>query len=146
MHDPASYRIRLSAAILREPDGVLVVRESRYGQECVNFPGGLPQFGETMEQAMIREVREETGIDVVPTDIAFVVERKPERWGRATVELCFYARVIGGAVQTPRVGEINGIEWRNVDDPVVIALFPARPFAIGISKGKYAVEASDVRS
>jgi hypothetical protein len=55
MQDPATYRIRISAAI-RRGEQMLIVRESRYGEERINLPGGLPQFGETLEQALIREV------------------------------------------------------------------------------------------
>ncbi|HHW22823.1 MAG TPA: NUDIX domain-containing protein [Clostridiaceae bacterium] len=46
------------------------------------FPGGGPRNGESLEEALIREVREETGfiIERVKRRIGMVTERKPDKY------------------------------------------------------------------
>jgi mutator protein MutT len=65
-------------AILRSPDGRLLViqrgQEPSAGQWSV--PGGRVEPGETDAQALVREVREETGLEVAVGDLVGVVERE----------------------------------------------------------------------
>lgn len=74
MSDPRTYPDRpflaVSAAIVR--DGrVLVVRRARPPALGVfTLPGGVVEAGETLMQAVIREVREETAMEIEPVGLA----------------------------------------------------------------------------
>ncbi|MEQ9376945.1 MAG: NUDIX domain-containing protein [Imperialibacter sp.] len=51
-------------AIIFNPDNeVLLCRSSKWGDKYV-FPGGHIELGEKMEDALVREVKEETGLDI----------------------------------------------------------------------------------
>ncbi len=55
------------AAALVDPDGRVLVQQRPSGKSMAGyweFPGGKTEFGETLEGALIRELREELGIDV----------------------------------------------------------------------------------
>jgi len=54
--------LRASIAVLRKDDLILVI--DRNDARGFSFPGGLAHRGETAEQAMRREVEEETGLKV----------------------------------------------------------------------------------
>jgi ADP-ribose pyrophosphatase YjhB (NUDIX family) len=138
-----TYAVRVCAAILRPGDEILVVRESRRGTRYVDLPGGTPEWDETLERAVIREVREETGYDVVPAEIAFVAERRTERWGESTLEICFYAAVAAVAPRPPRIGEnILGVEWLSVRDATLLRDIPHAALFSSSRRGRYIDRAS----
>lgn len=58
----AEPRIRVSA-LLRWGDGVLLCRHDKRGRDVWLLPGGGVHSGETLVDALEREIREEVGID-----------------------------------------------------------------------------------
>ncbi len=56
-------RIRVGAIIVHE-DKVMVLWRRVNGQEYFVFPGGRVEEGETLEQTVVRETREETSLEV----------------------------------------------------------------------------------
>jgi len=141
------YAVRVCAAILRPGDEILVVRESRRGAPQVNLPGGAPEMDETLERAVIREVREETGYDVVPTEIAFVAESRAERWADSALEICFYASVVRVGERVTRHGEpILGVAWVSVNDPLLLRDAPHASCFASSKRGRYIDEASGPRT
>lgn len=83
-------RIVVSAAVLWHEGNVLLTRRMK-GAHLAGlweFPGGKVEEGEDPEAALVRECREECGIDVVVEDILDVTfHRYPEK----DVLLLFYA-------------------------------------------------------
>ena len=66
-------RVKVRAVILK--DGKVVVsRERRQGEEYLLLPGGRVQNGESIAEALVREVAEEVGLDVVPDRLLYVAE------------------------------------------------------------------------
>jgi 8-oxo-dGTP diphosphatase len=83
--------------------GVLVVQR---GQEPLkgawSLPGGALELGETIEQGIVREVREETGLEVEPLAVIEVFDRiSHDENGRVRYHYLlvdFLCRVTGGAL------------------------------------------------
>ena len=87
--------------VVRFPDGdlVLVRRGCEPFKGYWALPGGAVDLGETVEQAAVREAREETGLDVRLEGIAGVYS-DPDRDPRGhTVSIVFYASPTGGELQ-----------------------------------------------
>ena len=76
-----------SRAIIIEEDKLLVMRRNKQAGEYFTLVGGQLQNGETPEQALIREVREETGLQVTRMQLVFT-ESHPEPYSQQFIFLC----------------------------------------------------------
>jgi 8-oxo-dGTP diphosphatase len=88
--------LAVSAAIVRDGK-ILVVRRARPPAHGVfTLPGGVVEVGETLVEAVAREVREETGMAIEPVALAgfreTIVRDAQDRVERHFVILCFAAR------------------------------------------------------
>jgi 8-oxo-dGTP diphosphatase len=119
--DPRTYPTRpylaVSAAIFRG-GRVLIVRRARPpAHGLYTLPGGGVELGETLEQAVVREVREETALDVEPVALAgyrqAIARDKAGRIERHFVILPFAARWLAGEVSLNE--ELAEAHWLKPD-------------------------------
>jgi 8-oxo-dGTP diphosphatase len=109
-------------AVVIDKGKVLLVRR---GQEPLkgkwSLPGGALELGETLQQGVVREVLEETGLTVVPDGIVEVLDRitRDELSGRIRyhyVLVDFLCRVTGGTLRGGSDAEearwVTQEEWR----------------------------------
>jgi len=104
--DSRSYPTRpylaVSAAIFRAGRVLIVRRGVPPMQGIYTLPGGGVELGETLEQAVMREVREETGLAIEPLSLAGfrqVITRDAEgKIERHFVILPFAARYLAGEI------------------------------------------------
>ncbi|SRR6266568_3605821 len=85
------FRIGVYALVF---DGEHVLLAHRRDIDWWNLPGGGMEVGETVDEAMIREVREETGLEVKVERLVGVYS-KPQK---QEVVLTFRCAVIGGTL------------------------------------------------
>jgi 8-oxo-dGTP diphosphatase len=88
----ARFRVGVFALIFDDEGRVLLVH--RNDIDWWNLPGGGMELGETVDEAVQREVREETGLEVVVERLVGVYS-KPQK---QEVVLTFRCRVVGGAL------------------------------------------------
>src|ERR1700747_2021112 len=118
---PTRPYLAVSAAIFRDDGRVLIVRRARPpAHGLYTLPGGGVELGETLEQAVIREVREETALDIVPIELAgyrqAIARDAAGRIERHFVILPFAARWIEGEISLSE--ELAEAHWRK---PVELA-------------------------
>jgi len=53
---------------------LVIAHESRRGREHLTLPGGRPERGENLQDTVVREVREETGIEVRVLRLLYVAQ------------------------------------------------------------------------
>ena len=99
---PTRPYLAVSAAIFRDGK-VLIARRARPpAHGLYTLPGGGVELGETLEQAVIREVREETALEIEPIELVGfrqAIGRDTEgRVERHFVILPFAARFISGDI------------------------------------------------
>ena len=86
----SGIELRCSAVVVRQRTVLLVHRVGGPARDWV-LPGGTPRRGESMAACARREVREETGLDVNPDRVAFVLEVVGPDDGPRTVDIVFSA-------------------------------------------------------
>jgi 8-oxo-dGTP diphosphatase len=109
-------------AVILDGDRVLLVQR---GQEPLkgewSLPGGAVEIGETLEEALTREVREETSLDVVVGPVVEVFDSiRRDAGGRAEyhyVIIDYACRVRGGTPSAAQRGtDAADVRWVPVDE------------------------------
>jgi 8-oxo-dGTP diphosphatase len=99
---PARPYVAVSAAIFRDSRLLIVRRAQPPAAGLYTLPGGVVELGETLGQATVREVREETGLEIEPLALVGyrqVISRDPKGLvERHFVILPFAARWLAGEI------------------------------------------------
>src|SRR5437763_5652249 len=118
MTDPRMYPDRpylaVSAAIIRNGRVLIARRAKGASTGLYTLPGGVVEAGETLHQALVREIAEETGITIEPVALAgereFITRDEDGRVSRHFVILCFACRWIAGE-GVPQLEELSELRW-----------------------------------
>jgi mutator protein MutT len=108
-----SIAVAVSAFIQNEHGRILMIR--RTDNDMYSIPGGQVEPGETLTQAAIREVKEETGIDIhvieligLYSDPSHVIAYDDGEV-RQEFSICFRAQPINGELRTS--SESKEVRW-----------------------------------
>jgi len=107
--EPESPRIVVACGIITDGLRLLIARRGADVSfpGCWEFPGGKPEPGETLEEALIRECAEEVALEVeVLRQVARV--NFPHNGGHLTLEV-FLCRV--DPAQEPQCREVAEVRW-----------------------------------
>jgi 8-oxo-dGTP diphosphatase len=115
---PTRPVLAVSAAIIRG-DRVLIVKRARRPAEGVHtLPGGVVEAGESLSEAVIREIREETALTIEPVALAgtreVIARDDAGKVERHFVILAFAARWIAGEPVLNE--ELAEAHWRRPDE------------------------------
>ena len=94
----------VTAVVPDETGAILLVHKT--DNDLWALPGGGVDVGESVSDAVVREVEEETGIEVVPEQLIGIytnphhVMAYDDGEVRQQFSMCFTARVIGGSIRT----------------------------------------------
>jgi len=110
-HDPLLHPA--AAACIRDEQGRILLLRRSDGINLWSFPGGAMELGERADEAVIREVHEETGLEVEPVALIGVYSSPdyaityPNGDQVQPVIVFFECRVVGGTLQ-PDMEEMVG--------------------------------------
>lgn len=63
------------SGMLVENGNILLVKQQLVEQQHWTLPGGALEYNETIQQCLVREMKEETGIDVKVKDLLYICDR-----------------------------------------------------------------------
>ena len=116
--------ISQKAIICRQDGKILAIKRSNthpLRPKGWDIPGGDLEFGEDMEEGIVREIREETGMEIYDLKIIDAVSRfnsQNEFW----VVICYIAK--------PKIDEVklswehNDFEWATCDEFLQLDVLP----------------------
>jgi len=116
-------------AIIIEDDKMLLMHRNKNGKTYFTLVGGQVREDEGAEQALIREVKEETGLDVTSCRLVYV-EDHHEPYNRQYIYLCTLASHGDATIQdTSEEAMLNKVST-NLHQPlwVSVSSFGALPF------------------
>jgi 8-oxo-dGTP diphosphatase len=94
------------AGVVVDGDRVLTIRRADTG--AVQLPGGVLEMGESIHAGLVREVVEETGVQVAPEALTGVYKHAH----LAVVALVFRCRVVSGVARSTE--ESTRTEWMDI--------------------------------
>ena len=118
--------IRVAAAVIRDGNRILTTQRG-YGdfKGGWEFPGGKIEEGEMPQEALVREIEEELGIEIVVGDLIDTVE-----YDYPTFHLsmdCFWAEIVTGdvvlkeheAAKWLTKETLDSVEWLPADTSII---------------------------
>lgn len=116
-------RVRV-AGICIENGRVLAVSHYKNGQEYWLLPGGGVNYGESMEEALIREFVEEVGIEILAGDIRFIFDSIDPEGSRHVINICFECLRREGTLKVGEDPRISGFAFLSKEEIMDCDFFP----------------------
>jgi ADP-ribose pyrophosphatase YjhB (NUDIX family) len=120
---PAANSLVVAAsAVVTDESGRILLQRRRDNDKWA-LPGGVMELGESLAGCAVREVKEETGLDVEVTGIVGTYSDPKHVFAyddgevRQEFSICFAARVVGGQIaSSDESHEVRWFEPSHVDD------------------------------
>ena len=103
--------IEVVAAIIKKDDKIFITKRS-YGEfiDMWEFPGGKVEVGETQEEALIREIKEELELDITNLNYLTTVEYYYPSFH--LIMHCFICEICGGTLS---LNVHNDAKWVSLE-------------------------------
>jgi 8-oxo-dGTP diphosphatase len=122
---PVPALLMVVAAALIRPDGTVLVQQRPAGKQLAGlweFPGGKIETGESPEAALVRELREELGIELAVEALSPVTFASEALAGRHLVLMLYAVRTWQG---DPQALEASALRWVTMDEMAALPMPPA---------------------
>lgn len=126
-------------AVIFDRERVLLVRR---GQEPLrgqwSLPGGAVELGETLQDAIAREVREETGLAIRPRGIVKTferIDRQPDgriRFHYVLIDYLCELENLSGQTQPQAATDVTEVQWVPLRDLAHSAEFPVPSWTLDV--------------
>ncbi|MGM9998596.1 MAG: NUDIX domain-containing protein [Candidatus Bruticola sp.] len=116
-------RIRV-AVILCRGSQVLLVEHQKDGRKYWLLPGGGVEFGESLSACAVRELKEETNLDIEVGNLAFIADSIAPDGSRHVVHVVFYAQEVSGHLQVGQEERLYTARYVDIDKLNDLVMYP----------------------
>jgi 8-oxo-dGTP diphosphatase len=120
-HDIPTTRV---SVIVVENGKILLVRHRKGSRQYWVLPGGRLEYGETFQECGVRELKEETGLDVETQDFVYLSEAIAPDRSRHIVNIYLRGKVVGGTMKVGSEPVLAGVDFIPLDELTKLTLFP----------------------
>jgi ADP-ribose pyrophosphatase YjhB (NUDIX family) len=109
---PLAPLVGVGAVVVHDGRVLLVQRGREPLKGRWSIPGGLIEVGEMLHEAVIREVREETGLEVEPVELVELIDRIHREGDRVRYHYViadYLCRVTGGTLSA--ADDADAVRW-----------------------------------
>lgn len=114
-YDKYNFTIRMTGVLI-EAEKILLVKQKVNDKRNWSLPGGKLERGETLEQGIIREMKEETGLDVEIIKLLYVCDVSAT--DNTLLHISFLLKRQNGDIQLPS----NEFESNPINDVRFVAI------------------------
>lgn len=112
--------VTVAAIIKRNGNYLLVKERASTGNIVFNQPAGHVELKESLPDAIIREVKEETGLDYTPTGLIGTYLLSPATNGKTYLRFCFVGNVPENQSPYPQDPDILENCWFSLEEIVAM--------------------------
>ena len=110
-----THFVSVAALVTNDNGEILLIKSPRRGWE---YPGGMVEPGESFQEALIREIKEETGIEAAITGLIGLCKNVE----KDIVNIDFSCKCIGGVLTTST--ESIEVRWVKKEQALDLITFP----------------------
>ena len=114
----------LIAVVLLKGNKVLLVQHQKNNRKYWLLPGGGLEYGETIEQCAIRELREETNLDISLGELILVSESIPPDQHRHVVNLYYRGEINSGTIKKGDDKVLSDLRYVQISELSKLTFFP----------------------
>jgi 8-oxo-dGTP pyrophosphatase MutT (NUDIX family) len=93
----------VAGVIIFDDDGKVLLQKRSKTEEVWGFPGGMMELGESAEETAVREVYEETGLEVEVTSLLGVYTKYSDQYANGDkaqpIAIAFKGKAVGGRLK-----------------------------------------------
>jgi 8-oxo-dGTP diphosphatase len=117
--------IKIRAAVIIEKNGeILLAKHKKKNNEYWVIPGGTLEEGETLEEAAIREIQEESGYTVKIHNLVFVSEVIKPSGSKHIIDFFFRGSIISGVLKKGPDHFLSDIRFLPINNIDKITFYP----------------------
>lgn len=118
-----SIRIRV-AVILMQGSKILLIRHQKGDSTYWLIPGGGVDFGETIQECALREIKEETNLDIKIKKLVLINESIAPDGTRHILNLFFLGEILGGSIKVGEEERLKELKFVDLEELENLELHP----------------------
>lgn len=121
---PQRPNFRVSVIIVNDKKEILLVQHRKSNRYYWVLPGGRIEYGENFASCAVRELKEETNLDIKFKDVVFLSEAIAPDKSRHIINIYATAEVIGGDLKVGAEDMLADVAYKPILELDQITLYP----------------------